>query len=162
MTLKIAVFAPIPMASVPTATAVNSGSERSRRSTCLRRMPVYTKGGNEGFPAGRRRLSFGVRWAVPARPWFRSTSAAGDALRGEQSIAAARAFLAVAGLIALRLDSAQPASYATFTYLVLCVYTGVSISALVAIRVNRPAAARLRAVDARNGHRGRSGCRPYH
>ena len=74
---------------------------------------------------------------MPARPWFRQTNEAGDALRSERSIAAARTFLAIAGLIAIRLDPTQPASYAPLTYLVLCVYTGVAVSALVAIRVNR-------------------------
>ncbi len=74
---------------------------------------------------------------VPARSWFRSTNEAGDALRSERSIAAARTFLAVAGLLAIRLDPTQPATYAPLTYVVLCVYTGIAVSALVAIRVNR-------------------------
>jgi len=74
---------------------------------------------------------------VPVRPWFRQTLEAGDALRSEQSIAAARTFLAVAGLVAIRLDPTQPPAYASLTYLVLCLYTGIAVSALVAIRVNR-------------------------
>ena len=42
MKLKMAVFAPMPMVSVTTASVVNMGSCSSRRRTCLRRIVLQT------------------------------------------------------------------------------------------------------------------------
>ena len=66
MTLKIAVLAPIPRASVATATEVNKGARSSRRVTRRRREVMCTVQLDAGLPGSVRR-SLHVRIPDPCR-----------------------------------------------------------------------------------------------